>query len=164
MLEKEKSLDCIVISTPDHIHAAAGVMAMKLGKHVYTEKPMAHTVYEVRVMTETAAKQKVQTQMGTQIHAGDNYRRVVELVQSGAIGKVTDVHVWLGATQWTASGQPKDGGPTPAGLHWDLWVGPRRSGRTATGTIRSSGAVTGTSAAAISRTWAATSSTSCSGR
>jgi len=65
MLEKEKSLDCIVISTPDHIHAPAGVMAMKLGKHVYTEKPMAHTVQEVRLMTELAAKQKVQTQMGT---------------------------------------------------------------------------------------------------
>jgi predicted dehydrogenase len=124
MLEKEKSLDCIVISTPDHIHAAAGVMAMKLGKHVYTEKPMAHTVWEVRVMTETARKQKVQTQMGTQIHAGDNYRRVVELVQAGAIGKISEVHVWLGPTQWTASGLPKEGGPVPPGVNWDLWVGP----------------------------------------
>jgi predicted dehydrogenase len=124
MLEKEKSLDCIVISTPDHIHAAAGVMAMKLGKHVYTEKPMAHTVWEVRTMTEVAAERKLQTQMGTQIHAGDNYRRVVELVQGGAIGKISEVHVWLGPTQWTASGLPKEGGPTPAGLNWDLWVGP----------------------------------------
>jgi predicted dehydrogenase len=124
MLEKEKSLDCIVISTPDHIHAPAGVMAMKLGKHVYTEKPMAHTVYEVRVMTETAATRKLQTQMGTQIHAGDNYRRVVELVQSGAIGKIEEVHVWLGGTQWTASGLPKESPAAPAGLHWDLWLGP----------------------------------------
>jgi predicted dehydrogenase len=98
-------------------------MAMKLGKHVYTEKPMAHTVWEVRVMTETARERKVKTQMGTQIHAGDNYRRVVELVQGGAIGKVTQVHVWLGPTQWTASGQPKED-PVPAGLHWDLWLGP----------------------------------------
>src|SRR6185436_516151 len=124
MIEKEKTLDCVVISTPDHIHAPAGVMAMKHGKHVYTEKPMAHTVYEVRVMTETAAERKLQTQMGTQIHAGDNYRRVVELVQGGAIGKVGEVHVWLGGTQWTASGLPKDGGAVPAGLHWDLWLGP----------------------------------------
>jgi predicted dehydrogenase len=124
MLEKEKSLDCILISTPDHIHAPAGVMAMRLGKHVYTEKPMAHTIHEVRVMTELAAEKKLQTQMGTQIHAGDNYRRVVELIQAGAIGKVSEVHVWLGPTQWTASGLPKDSGPTPAGLHWDLWLGP----------------------------------------
>jgi predicted dehydrogenase len=127
MLEKEKTLDCIVISTPDHIHAPAGVMAMKLGKHVYTEKPMAHTVHEVRVMTETARARKVATQMGTQIHAENNYRRVVELVQGGAIGKVSQVHVWLGPTQWTASGLPKpaEGGDvTPPGLRWDLWLGP----------------------------------------
>jgi len=124
MLEKEKGLDCIVISTPDHIHAPAGVMAMKLGKHVYTEKPLAHTVHEVRLMTDLAAERKLSTQMGTQIHAGDNYRRVVELVQAGAIGKVAEVHVWLGGTPWTASGLPKEGPPAPAGLHWDLWLGP----------------------------------------
>lgn len=124
MLEKEKSLDCIVISTPDHIHAPAGVMAMRLGRHVYTEKPMAHTVHEVRVMTELAAKEKRATQMGTQIHAGENYRRVVEKVQAGAIGKIAEVHVWLGGTQWTASGLPKEGEPVPAGLDWDLWLGP----------------------------------------
>lgn len=124
MLEKEKSLDCVVLSTPDHVHAAAAVMALRLGKHVYTEKPMARTVHEVRVMTELAAQKKLQTQMGTQIHAGDNYRRVVEKIQAGMIGKVSEVHVWLGPTPWTASGLPKDGGPAPAGLHWDLWLGP----------------------------------------
>lgn len=124
MLEKEKSLDCVVISTPDHIHAPAGMMAMKLGRHVYTEKPMAHTVYEIRAMTRTASERKLRTQMGTQIHAGDNYRRVVELVQAGAIGKIEEVHVWLGATQWTASGLPKESPETPPGLHWDLWLGP----------------------------------------
>jgi len=124
MLEKEKSLDCVVVSTPDHIHAPAGVMAMKLGRHLYSEKPLARTVYEVRVMTETARERKLQTQMGTQIHAGDNYRRVVELVQGGAIGKVSEAHVWLGGTQWTASGLPRESGPAPAGLHWDLWLGP----------------------------------------
>jgi predicted dehydrogenase len=102
MLEKEPQLDAIVISTPDHIHAVAGVMAMKMGKHVYTEKPMAHSVFEVRTMVETARKHKVATQMGTQIHAGPNYRRVVELIQSGAIGKVKEVHVFLGPSPWTA--------------------------------------------------------------
>ncbi|HLY10190.1 MAG TPA: Gfo/Idh/MocA family oxidoreductase [Planctomycetota bacterium] len=124
MLEKEKSLDCVVLSTPDHIHAPAGVMAMKLGRHLYTEKPMARTVYEVRVMTQTAAERKLKTQMGTQIHAGDNYRRVVELVQGGAIGAVREAHVWLGPTPWTAAGLPKDDKPAPEGLHWDLWLGP----------------------------------------
>ena len=82
MLEKEKGLDCVVISTPDHIHAPAGVMAMRLGKHVYTEKPMAHTVAEVRLMTSLASERGLKTQMGTQIHAGDNYRRVVELIHA----------------------------------------------------------------------------------
>jgi len=124
MLEKEKTLDCVVVSTPDHIHAPAGVMAMKLGRHLYSEKPLARTVHEVRVMTDLARERKLQTQMGTQIHAGDNYRRVVELVQAGAIGSVTEAHVWLGGTQWTASGLPKEGGPAPEGLHWDLWLGP----------------------------------------
>jgi len=99
------------------------VMAMKLGKHVYTEKPMAHTIHEVRVMCETARERKVQTQMGTQIHAGDNYRRVVELIQGGAIGKVSEVHVWLAGSRWTGTGLPKEE-PVPAGLHWDLWQGP----------------------------------------
>ena len=124
MIEKEKSLDCVVISTPDHMHAPVGLLAMRHGKHVYTEKPMAHTVHEVRLMTEMAAERKLKTQMGTQIHAGDNYRRVVELVQAGAIGKIEEVHVWLGGTQWTAAGLPKEGPAAPAGLHWDLWLGP----------------------------------------
>ena len=123
MLEKEKTLDCVVVSTPDHIHAPAGVMAMKMGRHLYTEKPMARTVHEVRVMTQVARERQLQTQMGTQIHAEDNYRRVVELVQAGAIGAVTEAHVWLGGTQWTATGLPKES-PVPDGLHWDLWVGP----------------------------------------
>jgi predicted dehydrogenase len=125
MLEKEKTLDAVVVSTPDHIHAPAAVMAMRMGKHVYVEKPLAHTVSEARLMAETAAKHKVATQMGTQIHAEPNYRRVVEKVQAGAIGSVREVHVWLGRTPWTASGLPKSEEP-PAHLHWDLWVGPAR--------------------------------------
>lgn len=123
MLEKEPKLDGVIISTPDHTHAPAGVMAMKLGKHVYCEKPLAHSVFEVRTMIETAAKAKVFTQMGTQIHAENNYRRVVELVQAGTVGKISEVHVWVGGA-WTASELPGDEGPAPKYLHWDLWLGP----------------------------------------
>ncbi|HXG08468.1 MAG TPA: Gfo/Idh/MocA family oxidoreductase, partial [Gemmataceae bacterium] len=79
----QKGLDAVVISTPDHTHAPATVMALKAGLHVYCEKPLTHTVHEARVVAETAAKQKRVTQMGTQIHAGSNYRRVVELIQAG---------------------------------------------------------------------------------
>ncbi|MHC4405337.1 MAG: Gfo/Idh/MocA family protein [Planctomycetota bacterium] len=90
-------IDAVVIGTPDHTHAPAGVTAMKLGKHCYCEKPLTHSVYEARMMAETAKEHKLVTQMGTQIHAGANYRRAVELIQSGAVGPVREVHVWLGA-------------------------------------------------------------------
>jgi predicted dehydrogenase len=123
MLEKEKSLDAVCISTPDHQHAVMAVAAMKLGKHVYVEKPLAHSIYEARVMRETAAQRKVATQMGTQIHSGDNYRRVVELVRGGAIGAVREVHTFLGGARWMADGLPKDD-PAPPTLRWDLWIGP----------------------------------------
>ncbi|MBX6315850.1 MAG: Gfo/Idh/MocA family oxidoreductase [Isosphaeraceae bacterium] len=116
-------IDAVVVSTADHTHAPASVAAMKLGKHVYCEKPLTHDVYEARVATETAAEQKVVTQMGTQIHAGDNYRRVVELVRSGAIGPVRAVHVWCGRS-WSGGDRPKETPPVPPYLHWDLWLGP----------------------------------------
>lgn len=118
-----KGLDAIVIATPDHTHAVATVAALQSGHHVYCEKPLTHTVHEARVVMETAAKNKRVTQMGTQIHAGGNYRRVVELVQSGAIGPVREVHVWCGKS-WGGGDRPKDTPPVPAGLHYDLWVGP----------------------------------------
>jgi predicted dehydrogenase len=124
MLEKEKGLDAVVLSIPDHVHVPAAVMAMRLGKHVYCEKPLAHSVYEARVAAETALKTKVATQMGTQIHAENNYRRVVELVQSGAIGGVREVQVFVGGHIWTASSLPGDDVPCPAHVHWDLWLGP----------------------------------------
>src|SRR5204862_83854 len=87
-LNEQKNLDAVVVCTPDHIHAPATLNALKLGKHVYCEKPLTHTVYEARLVSKAARDAKVATQMGTQIHAGDNYRRVVEIIQSGAIGKV----------------------------------------------------------------------------
>ena len=121
--EMGKEIDAVTVCTPDHIHAPASVMAMKMGKHVYCEKPLTHSVYEARVMAETAAKMKVATQMGTQIHAGANYRRVVEIIQSGAIGQVTEVHTWAGRA-WGGGDRPKELPPVPQHIHWDLWLGP----------------------------------------
>jgi predicted dehydrogenase len=131
--------DAVVVSTCEHTHAFATLPALQLGKHVYCEKPLTHSIYEARVIREAAAKAKVATQMGTQIHAGDNYRRVVELIQSGAIGKVGEVHVWVGRA-WgrhesesgckqandivCASERPDATNEIPSGLDWDLWLGP----------------------------------------
>ena len=130
--EMGDKIDAVVIGTPDHTHAVAGVMAMKMGKHCYCEKPLTHSVYEARVMAETAKQKNLVTQMGTQIHAGGNYRRAVELVQSGVIGAVRDVHVWLGAdfagppmpTDRRQPDAPTDTPTPPEGFDWDLWLGP----------------------------------------
>jgi predicted dehydrogenase len=122
MLDKQKNLDAVVVSTPDHHHAFAALPAMRLGKHVYCEKPLAHSLYEVRLMMEAAAKHKVVTQMGTQIHAENNYRRAVEIVQSGVLGPIRRVQVWC-SKQPDGSLRAKPA-PVPRGLHYDLWVGP----------------------------------------
>jgi predicted dehydrogenase len=131
--------EAVVVSTCEHTHAFATLHALQLGKHVYCEKPLTHNVYEARVIREAAAKTKVATQMGTQIHAEDNYRRVVELVQTGTIGPVREVHVWVSrAWGWQPSAEearrhgdivhvqdrPATAESVPAGLHWDLWLGP----------------------------------------
>jgi predicted dehydrogenase len=130
--EMHRQIDAVVIGTPDHTHAPAGVMAMKLGKHCYCEKPLTHSVYEARLMAQVAREKKLVTQLGTQIHEGANYRRAVELVKSGAIGEVREVHVWLGAnfqgppkpTNMSQPDAPKDRPPVPPTLDWDLWLGP----------------------------------------
>jgi predicted dehydrogenase len=119
----QKGLDAVLVATPDHMHAIPTVMALRAGLHVYCEKPLAHTVAEVRFVSMTAAKHKRVTQMGTQIHAGGNYRRVVELIQSGAIGPVAEVHAWV-PTSWSSGDRPKETPPVPQGLHYDLWLGP----------------------------------------
>jgi len=94
-LLEQKDIEAVVVGSADHTHAAATAAALRLGKHVYCEKPLTHTVYEARTIAELAAgNKKLATQMGTQIHAGENYRRVVELIQSGAIRKVQECHVW----------------------------------------------------------------------
>ncbi len=116
-------IDAVVVSTPDHTHAGPAVMAMKMGKHCYCEKPLAHNVAESRIMAEVAAANNLATQMGTQIHAGDNYRRVVEMIQAGAVGPVREVHVWCGKG-WGGGERPTETPPVPEHLHWDLWLGP----------------------------------------
>ena len=121
-LLERNDLDAVVVSTPDHTHALPVVGALQAGLHVYCEKPLAHSVWEVRQMRNWAARQKAVTQMGTQIHAGGNYRRAVELVRSGAIGAVTRVHVWQNAP--TKPGQRVAGGKPPAHVDYDLWIGP----------------------------------------
>ncbi len=119
----QKGIDAVVVATPDHTHAVATDLALKAGLHTYCEKPLTHTVHEARFIAELAAKQKRVTQMGTQIHAGNNYRRVVEIIQSGAIGPVKEAHVWCGKS-WGGGDRPKDTPPVPEGLHYDLWLGP----------------------------------------
>jgi predicted dehydrogenase len=119
----QKDIDAVVVATPDHMHAIPALMAMRAGKHVYCEKPLAHNVREVRLMRETAAKHKVVTQMGTQIHAGDNYRRVVEIVQAGVLGPVKRVQVWC-AKQPDTRKLAKPSVKVPATLDYDLWLGP----------------------------------------
>lgn len=139
VFDLSREFDAVVVSTAEHTHAFATLPALQLGKHVYCEKPLTHNVWEARVIREAALKARVATQMGTQIHAGDNYRRVVELVQTGAIGKVTEVHVWVSrAWGWHATeaeskaagdivfvqNRPATSDPVPSTLNWDLWLGP----------------------------------------
>lgn len=136
--DHEKEFDAVVVSTCEHTHAFATLPALQLGKHVYCEKPLTHSVYEARVIREAAMKAGVATQMGTQIHAGNNYRRVVELVQSGSIGPVRECHVWVGRAWGRQSAEdakknrdiihveerPAIADPIPETLDWDLWLGP----------------------------------------
>lgn len=139
LFDHEKEFDAVVISTPEHTHAFATLPALQLGKHVYCEKPLTYNIEEARIIRMAARNANVVTQMGTQNHANDNYRRVVELIQSGAIGKVHEAHVWNSrAWGWHESEQaardakdryivirsPKNTQPIPDYLNWDLWVGP----------------------------------------
>lgn len=123
LAEMEKSIDAVMVSTPDHTHAPASAMAMRMGKHCYCEKPLTHSVYEARVLAQLAKEKNLVTQMGNQIHAEENYRRVVELVQAGAIGPVTEVRAWSPA-RYNGGQRPTETPEVPKGLDWDLWLGP----------------------------------------
>jgi len=134
MLDKEaKNIDAVTIGTPDHIHAPAAIRAMKMGKHVYCEKPMAHTIYEAREMARVAKETGVVTQMGNQGHAGNGLRLYWEYIHDGAIGKVKEVHVWSDRAgtadrAWWPQGvtAPTTSEPVPQNLDWDLWLGPAK--------------------------------------
>jgi predicted dehydrogenase len=120
---EEKNIDAVVVATPDHVHIPASVMAMKTGKPVYCEKPLGQNIHEVRMAAEVAREHGVATQMGIGNHSSQTFRRVVELVQSGAIGEVRDVHVWCDQA-WGNRDRPKNTPPVPKHLEWDLWLGP----------------------------------------
>ena len=125
MLDKEKSIDALNIATPDHLHAYIAATAMNMGKHVYVQKPLTHSVYEARLLRKLAARNKVATQMGNQGSAENGLRRAVEVIQAGLIGQVHDVHVWTNRPIWPQGLQrPAGSDPVPAGLDWDLWLGP----------------------------------------
>lgn len=123
----QPDLDAVIVSTTEHTHAPASLQAMQRGKHVYCEKPLAHTVEEARRMREVSKQMQVATQMGTQIHATENYRRVVELIRSGAIGPVREVHCWVEQGIEGPRSRPQDSVPVPEKFHWDLWLGPAPS-------------------------------------
>ena len=149
MLDKETSIDAVVVATPDHVHATAAAMAMRLGKHVYVQKPLTWSVHEARVLRQLAAETGVVTQMGNQGHSTDESRRVNEWIQAGAIGVVREVHIWTNRPVWP-QGMPRpkptdiagDAGwgmdavqsriasgfnairKKPTSLHWDLFLGP----------------------------------------
>ena len=122
LLEKEKDLQSVNVSTPDHMHAPIGMAAMQRGLHVYGQKPLTHDLYEARRLTEFAREKKLVTQMGIQIHSNSEYRTAVQLVQSGAIGKVKEVHTWSSKT-WGGGKLPATTDPVPEGLDWDRWLG-----------------------------------------
>jgi predicted dehydrogenase len=125
MLEKEaKNVDAVIVSTPDHCHTIVSVTAMKLGKHVYCEKPVCRTVSEARLMKETAKKYNVCTQMGNTGHAAEGARLTNEWIQSGAIGEVKLVHCWTDRPWWPQGVRRPKEESVPATLNWDIWLGP----------------------------------------
>src|SRR2546430_2817722 len=126
MLEEHQGIDAVVVATPDHMHAFASMMAIKMGKHVYCEKPLTHSVWEARQITEAARAYKVATQMGNQGQASEETRRLCEFIWDGAIGKVREVHIWtdrpsngLFEEYWPQGvGRPKDSPAVPDTLDW----------------------------------------------
>jgi predicted dehydrogenase len=125
MIEEVKEIDAVIVSGPDHMHAAAAAMAMKMGKHAYVQKPLTHSVYEARFLRNLANEKKVATQMGNQGSAESGLRRAVEVIQSGAIGPVRELHVWSNRPIWPQGiERPATSDPVPEHLDWDLWLGP----------------------------------------
>jgi len=131
MLEKQKDIDAVVVSTPDHTHGMIAMMAIKMGKHVYCEKPLAHSLFEVREITKAAREKGLQTQMGNQGHSYDSIREFYEHIKGGTIGEVTEVHAWCDRPAGGGSVSFPHGIVRPTGdykipkeLDWNLWLGP----------------------------------------
>jgi predicted dehydrogenase len=125
MLDKEKSIDAVVVATPDHNHAVIAMTAMKMGKHVYVEKPLTHTIHESRALAKAAQEFNVVTQMGNQGHASEGARLINEWIADGAIGNVTEVHAWTNRPIWPqAIDRPVATPDPPSTLDWDIWLGP----------------------------------------
>jgi predicted dehydrogenase len=133
MLDKDKSIDAVLIATPDHTHAVISMEAMRRGKHVYCQKPLTHDVYEARMLAKTARETGVTTQMGIQGHSAEGIRLISEWIADGAIGEVHEVDAWcslsyypFGHAYWSSkwSRRPEDTPPVPTALNWDLWLGP----------------------------------------
>jgi predicted dehydrogenase len=127
MLETQKDIDAVIVATPDHSHALIGLAAIRAGKHVYIQKPMAHSVEEARLLTQAAREHKIVSQMGNQGRSGDGTRQVCEWLWAGIIGQVREVHAWTNRPVWPQGVEverPKDTPPVPAGLDWDRWIGP----------------------------------------
>lgn len=125
MLDKEKNLDAVVVSTPDHNHAVIAMAAIRMGKHVFVQKPLTHTVKEARLLTEEARKAGVTTQMGNQGHASEGARLICEWIWDGAVGPVEEVHVWTNRPIWPQGiDAPKEIPSVPPTLDWNIWLGP----------------------------------------
>jgi hypothetical protein len=125
MLETmEKEIDGVIISTPDHTHAVAAALALKMGKHVYCEKPLTHSLFEARYLRELAARQRVATQMGNQGTASEAFRRAVDWIQAGVIGEVREAHAWNDSGGAGSRSRPEERQSVPDFLKWDLWLGP----------------------------------------
>jgi hypothetical protein len=123
--ELGKSIDAVTVSTPDHMHGSAAITAMRMGKHVYCQKPLTQTVWEAREMRRLANEKKLATQMGNQGSAGDGLRRAVEVIQAGIIGAPKELHVWSNRPIWPQGlNRPAGKDKVPENLDWDLWLGP----------------------------------------
>jgi predicted dehydrogenase len=134
MLDKEdKNIDAVIIATPDHTHAVIAMECIRRGKHIYLQKPLAHSIHEVHALTKAAREAKIQTQMGNQGHSSDEIRMLYEWIQDGAIGPVREVYAWtdrpVGGNPWSdfpIMKRPKETPPVPESLDWDLWLGPAK--------------------------------------
>jgi len=125
MLDNEKSIEAVIVATPDHFHTVAAMAAMRRGKHVYVQKPLTRLVSEARALTEAARKYKVVSQMGNQGHSGNGVRDICEWIWAGVIGEVKEVHAWTNRPIWPQGiDRPKEVHEIPDTMDWDLWIGP----------------------------------------